>query len=421
MRNRNVILLSFLLFLYIAPSFLTMSYSDSTILAEQNTSKEFMVSDGGFWLSGWTYRQSILINGSVGAGTNYQICLNVTYNSNMQTDFDDIRFTDNDGKTLLDYWLEIKVNNVWAVFWVEVKDNLDSNLIIYMYYGYGSVSSASNGDTTFLFFDDFSGETINSTKWNITQGTEGYGGDLDQTNGKLYFNDIADENTMLRGNTGSTGATALELSLYWETAFQFRAIGWSENRPDGYFSYDGDLAIIETQAGDTIDCEDDGDNGHITDNPYLTTTIFNRLGFYYLSSSHHEFWVNRVEKQDYITSVPDATMYPFFGTHSADTDNEFSVDWVFIRSIIEIPPVFSSFGEIEEREWHEVGEAELVFSIPIDETALNWFLIILGMFMVPASTLYLVKGGKNNMSTDKVFYFIVAFLFGWGLIFIGVS
>ena len=71
--------------------------------------------------------------------------------------------------------------------------------------------------------------------------------------------------------------------------------------------------------------------------------------------------------------------------------------------------------------WELVGEAELVFSVLIDQTALNWFLIILGMFMVPASTLYLVKGGKNNMSMDKAFYFIVAFLFGWGLIFIGVS
>jgi len=75
----------------------------------------------------------------------------------------------------------------------------------------------------------------------------------------------------------------------------------------------------------------------------------------------------------------------------------------------------------ETPRWEVVGTAELIFSVPIDETALNWFLILLGMFMVPASTLYLVKGGKDNMSMNKVFYFIVAFLFGWGLIFIGVS
>ena len=67
------------------------------------------------------------------------------------------------------------------------------------------------------------------------------------------------------------------------------------------------------------------------------------------------------------------------------------------------------------------GVAELVFPVSIDETALNWFLILLGMFMVPASTLYLVKGGKDNMSMNKVFYFIVVFLLGWGLIFIGVT
>jgi antitoxin component of RelBE/YafQ-DinJ toxin-antitoxin module len=46
-------------------------------------------------------------------------------NSNCQADFDDIRFTTGDGKTLLDYWLEQKTNSDYAIFWVEIPDNLD--------------------------------------------------------------------------------------------------------------------------------------------------------------------------------------------------------------------------------------------------------------------------------------------------------
>ena len=72
-------------------------------------------------------------------------------------------------------------------------------------------------------------------------------------------------------------------------------------------------------------------------------------------------------------------------------------------------------------EWHLVELVSIIIWLEIVTWALDVFLILLGMFMVPASTLYLVKGGKDNMSMDKVFYFIVAFLFGWGLIFIGVS
>ena len=56
------------------------------------------------WLSGWEYRKVHTIDGSPGAGTNYQIKLTVLYmfgidsrsnvycNSECQTNFNDIRF-----------------------------------------------------------------------------------------------------------------------------------------------------------------------------------------------------------------------------------------------------------------------------------------------------------------------------------------
>ena len=43
-------------------------------------------------------------------------------------------------------------------------------------------------------------------------------------------------------------------------------------------------------------------------------------------------------------------------------------------------------------QWNIVGEAELIFSVPLDETGLNMMLIFLGLFMIPASTLFLVYG-----------------------------
>ncbi len=118
------------------------------------------------WLSGWQYRKSHTINGATGAGTNYQVRITVHRETGTDSgedvhiegkcrpDFGDIRFTDDDGSTLLDYWLESYDSNN-ATFWVEVKDNLDTNQTIYIYYGHDTASSISDGGATFPLFDDF--------------------------------------------------------------------------------------------------------------------------------------------------------------------------------------------------------------------------------------------------------------------------
>lgn len=115
--------------------------------------------------------QKITITGSTaGIQTNYQIKITVAYNSRMQTNFDDIRFTSSDGITLLDYWLESKIDSLTADFWVKVPSipASPSTVDIYMYYGYSGVASLSNGTNTFPFFDDFSQDL---SKWTVASGT----------------------------------------------------------------------------------------------------------------------------------------------------------------------------------------------------------------------------------------------------------
>ncbi|MEM3699855.1 MAG: DUF2341 domain-containing protein [Candidatus Bathyarchaeia archaeon] len=129
------------------------------------------------WLSGWQYRKSHVINSAGGAGTNYQVRIVAHYgsgtdsgadvylNSHCRSDFGDVRFTDDDGTTLLDYWMEEKVDSDYAIFWVEVADDLSTNpATIYIYYGKSDATTTSNGDNTFLFFDDFESGTFG--KWN---------------------------------------------------------------------------------------------------------------------------------------------------------------------------------------------------------------------------------------------------------------
>ncbi|MCW4003202.1 MAG: DUF2341 domain-containing protein [Candidatus Bathyarchaeota archaeon] len=130
------------------------------------------------WLIGWDYRKRHSIEGSYCAGTDYQIKI-ITYygegvdsrsevflNAKCQRSFDDVRFTDDDGLTMLDYWLETKNDGDKAVFWVKVNDNLDVDQDIFIYYGNKTVASASNINKTFPFADDFSAD-LNSSKWRL--------------------------------------------------------------------------------------------------------------------------------------------------------------------------------------------------------------------------------------------------------------
>jgi len=153
---------------------------NSTIYTNNTSAKA--TANATAWLSGWSYRKSHAIDYAAGAGINYQVKVVVHYgsgtdsgadvclNSHSRTDFGDVRFTDDDGTTLLDCWMESKVDSDKAVFWVKVADDLSTiNQTIYVYYGKADATTTSNGNNTFIFFDDFSG---NMSKWNIHIGTD---------------------------------------------------------------------------------------------------------------------------------------------------------------------------------------------------------------------------------------------------------
>lgn len=139
------------------------------------------------WLSGYLYRKPITLTGQTGAGTNYQIKLLVGQSSGSTGDnFDlegkyidfptDLRFTDSDTVTLLDYWVENVTGPAFfqvATIYIEVADSLESNADIYIYYDKPLDASNSSGVNTFSFFDDFSG----AAKWTGvgTYGTTGEG------------------------------------------------------------------------------------------------------------------------------------------------------------------------------------------------------------------------------------------------------
>jgi len=114
----------------------------------------------------YQHRRTIIVDnsGNPETLTNYQVLLNVTYDSDMQADFDDLRFTWYDeasGEDVdIDYWLDKYVDSEYALVWVEVPEIRGSGEeVLYMYYGDPDAVSESNGEETFVFFDGFSTDT----------------------------------------------------------------------------------------------------------------------------------------------------------------------------------------------------------------------------------------------------------------------
>lgn len=113
------------------------------------------------WLPDFKYRIPITLTGGVsGVLSNYQILISKIYDNNMQENFNDVRFTESDGKTLINSWLESKTDAVNANIYVKfptTPTNLETKKY-YMYFGNSGVSNNWDGDNTFEFFDDFSGD-----------------------------------------------------------------------------------------------------------------------------------------------------------------------------------------------------------------------------------------------------------------------
>ncbi|NOR85948.1 DUF2341 domain-containing protein [archaeon] len=115
-------------------------------------------------LDGWTKRQVFSIDSTVEVLTDYQIKKTIAFDSDMQADFDDLRFTTYNGGSI-SYWIESK-NSTSADVWLNIPQTSTSESTnVWMYYGNSGVSNASDGINVFELFDDFNDGNINNTLW----------------------------------------------------------------------------------------------------------------------------------------------------------------------------------------------------------------------------------------------------------------
>ncbi len=110
-----------------------------------------------WWDSGWVRRAPIYLNTSSGSTpSNYQVLLNVTYDSNMNGNFSDLRFVNySDSSDEFNYWIENKSDGNWANVWVRfgIPITTTNTTHAWMYYGNSGVSSTSDKNITMDYFE----------------------------------------------------------------------------------------------------------------------------------------------------------------------------------------------------------------------------------------------------------------------------
>ncbi len=112
--------------------------------------------------SSWQYARKITLSGATPlADFQVRITLAAGQYGNMNANGDDLRFYDNNNNAC-NYWIELWNTGGTSVIWVKVPSSGSSS--IFMYYGNGAATAASNGSGVFDFFDDFAGTSL-SANW----------------------------------------------------------------------------------------------------------------------------------------------------------------------------------------------------------------------------------------------------------------
>jgi len=161
----------------------TLVSSSATKFVYVASASSSAVSSEIWYNPSWIKRKAVTIDNTLNPNdlTGYQVQLNVEYDSDMLTDFSDLRFTANDKQTSIPYWIESYVPSDSAVVLVKVPSvSASSTETIYMYYGNPSATSESNPDGTFDLFVDFTRDGVtsyggsqdsNPTQWEIIDDT----------------------------------------------------------------------------------------------------------------------------------------------------------------------------------------------------------------------------------------------------------
>jgi len=186
----------------------SIRWDDSSCLFVTQAHYRWRNDDGGegalastWYNASWAYREQVVIsNPNATAYTDYPVKIVVPYDSAMNSNFSDLRFTDSTGTTTIPFFIEKTVASASSTVWVNVPSlPASGSATVYMYFGNATSTDGSSGSGTFPFYESFESGSLS-----------GYSGDasLFQAGGSFAYAG-SDGLYPSAGNTGSKTTNGL--------------------------------------------------------------------------------------------------------------------------------------------------------------------------------------------------------------------
>jgi PGF-CTERM protein/uncharacterized repeat protein (TIGR01451 family) len=291
-------------------------------------------SGGGDW--GY-YREVTIKENSGTALSDYQVLVVLNpsnFPDNAKYDGSDIRFAE-DGKEF-SYWIEnYDVGAKTAKIWVKVpRIPANGEAKIKMHYGNDKAGTVSDGDATFELFDDFSGYSVDQSKWYL-EGTPSI------SNGILHLDRVggADESIKSKVKYGDNYAMRTKALFYDVSNKQAAFIG--------FIDIAAPHAAVQTylpyyKAGDVV-------GGHTNDKK---VNIMDPLGEY--TNRFYAYEVRRINggASYYVEGSPEIRQPASIGVDlpikamAEITDGaKVDLDWIFVRKYTSSEPTLTLSAE----------------------------------------------------------------------------
>ena len=250
-----------------------------------------------------------------------------------RADFADVRFTASDGKTVLPYWIERKVDGKFAVFWVKVPSipQYPDSTTIYIYYGNPEATSMDNGEEVFVFFDDF----LDLSAWTEVGSVTLSNGEVSMTNSGEWDNlIISNDQFSVDGYAVGVRAKGTGTGAKWQIIVNFGDVRSVSAAPVAFGVKETKFLYDYNDAGTKI---------------LLTSTSYFTGRYYVIEARMDPPYI--LFARDYFVDF-EATGWDPPSTSNVITlgcsDGTATFDWIYIRKFIYPEPSHGVWGA-EER------------------------------------------------------------------------